>query len=41
METKFSVSFESLYHYKVPGWFRDVKFDIWSHWGPQWSSDSA
>jgi alpha-L-fucosidase len=21
--------------YKVPGWFRDAKFGIWAHWGPQ------
>jgi alpha-L-fucosidase len=21
--------------YRVPDWFRDVKFGIWSHWGPQ------
>lgn len=35
MENKFNASFESLYTYKVPDWFRDVKFGIWSHWGPQ------
>ena len=35
MENKFNASFESLYNYKVPDWFRDVKFGIWSHWGPQ------
>jgi alpha-L-fucosidase len=22
-------------HYRVPEWFRDAKFGIWSHWGPQ------
>ena len=27
--------FESLYEYSCPQWFRDVKFGIWSHWGPQ------
>ncbi len=21
--------------YRVPDWFRDAKFGIWSHWGPQ------
>jgi alpha-L-fucosidase len=26
---------ESLHSYKVPEWFRDAKFGIWSHWGPQ------
>ena len=35
METKFESTFESLRGYKVPDWFRDVKFGIWSHWGPQ------
>ena len=22
-------------HYRYPDWFRDAKFGIWSHWGPQ------
>ena len=22
-------------HYRAPAWFRDAKFGIWSHWGPQ------
>ncbi len=26
---------ESLRSYRVPEWFRDAKFGIWSHWGPQ------
>ena len=26
---------ESLTAYKVPDWFRDAKFGIWNHWGPQ------
>ena len=25
----------SLKSYQVPDWFRDAKFGIWSHWGPQ------
>ena len=25
----------SLLQYKCPEWFRDAKFGIWSHWGPQ------
>jgi len=25
----------SLHSYRVPEWFRDAKFGIWSHWGPQ------
>ena len=31
----FSASRESLNAYKVPDWFRDAKFGIWNHWGPQ------
>jgi len=26
---------ESLKQYKCPDWFRDAKFGIWAHWGPQ------
>ncbi len=26
---------ESLAAYQCPDWFRDAKFGIWSHWGPQ------
>jgi alpha-L-fucosidase len=25
----------SLGHYEVPEWFRDAKFGMWAHWGPQ------
>ncbi|TWF41719.1 alpha-L-fucosidase [Chitinophaga polysaccharea] len=25
----------SLQQYKYPDWFRDAKFGIWAHWGPQ------
>ena len=25
----------SLRHYEIPDWFRDAKFGIWAHWGPQ------
>jgi len=25
----------SLSHYEIPDWFRDAKFGIWAHWGPQ------
>lgn len=31
----FEASFESLRNYSCPDWFRDAKFGIWSHWGPQ------
>jgi alpha-L-fucosidase len=26
---------ESLHAYRIPDWFRDAKFGIWAHWGPQ------
>jgi alpha-L-fucosidase len=26
---------ESLARYEIPEWFRDAKFGIWAHWGPQ------
>ena len=26
---------ESLKSYRVPEWYRDAKFGIWAHWGPQ------
>lgn len=36
METgKFEPKWESLQQYQAPEWFRDAKFGIWAHWGPQ------
>lgn len=32
---KFAPTWESLKNYEVPEWFRDAKFGIWAHWGPQ------
>ena len=32
---KFQPTWESLKQYKTPDWFRDAKFGIWAHWGPQ------
>ncbi|ESQ74503.1 alpha-L-fucosidase [Asticcacaulis sp. AC402] len=31
----FEPTVESLKTYTTPAWFRDAKFGIWSHWGPQ------
>lgn len=31
----FRPAWDSLQNYKVPDWFRDAKFGIWAHWGPQ------
>lgn len=32
---KFEPSWQSLSQYQVPEWFKDAKFGIWAHWGPQ------
>lgn len=31
----FEPTVESLKKYQAPQWFRDAKFGIWAHWGPQ------
>ncbi len=31
----FQATRESLKAYRAPDWFRDAKFGIWAHWGPQ------
>ena len=31
----FEPTWESLQNYACPDWFRDAKFGIWAHWGPQ------
>ena len=35
MKGSFEPTWESLRTYEVPEWFRDAKFGIWAHWGPQ------
>ncbi len=32
---KFEPTLDSFKQYKYPEWFRDAKFGIWAHWGPQ------
>ncbi|MBL4561626.1 MAG: alpha-L-fucosidase [Labilibaculum sp.] len=32
---KFEANWESLKQYETPEWFRNAKFGIWAHWGPQ------
>src|SRR5215831_6249862 len=32
---KYTGTRESLRGYRPPEWFRDAKFGIWAHWGPQ------
>ena len=31
----FLPTWESLSGYQTPEWFRDAKFGMWAHWGPQ------
>ncbi|PZR24197.1 MAG: alpha-L-fucosidase [Citrobacter freundii] len=32
---KFQANWQSLKQYRAPEWFRNAKFGIWAHWGPQ------
>src|SRR3954470_20483577 len=32
---RFEPTWQSLAQYQPPEWFRDAKFGIWAHWGPQ------
>lgn len=34
-EGPFQPTWESLEQYKTPDWYRNAKFGIWAHWGPQ------
>ncbi len=38
---KFEPTWESLSQYKVPDWFRNAKFGIWAHWGPQCQAEQG
>jgi alpha-L-fucosidase len=38
---QFTTTRESLSQYRVPEWFRDAKFGIWAHWGPQSSVEAG
>lgn len=31
----FKPTWESLQNYQTPQWYRDAKFGMWAHWGPQ------
>src|SRR5579863_7951208 len=37
----FQPTAQSLAAYEVPKWFRDAKFGIWAHWGPQSSVEAG
>ena len=32
---KYSPDWDSLSQWECPEWFKDAKFGIWAHWGPQ------
>jgi len=32
---KYEPTWQSLGQHRVPEWFRNAKFGIWAHWGPQ------
>jgi alpha-L-fucosidase len=32
---KFEPTWDSLQQYQTPEWYRDAKFGLWAHWGPQ------
>ena len=34
-------TWESLQQYKTPEWYRDAKFGMWAHWGPQCQPESG
>lgn len=38
---RFASTWESLKQYRCPEWFRDAKFGIWAHWGPQCQPESG
>jgi alpha-L-fucosidase len=38
---RFQGTRDSLAAYRIPNWFADAKFGIWSHWGPQSSVEDG
>lgn len=38
---KFEPTWDSLKQYQVPDWYRDAKFGIWAHWGPQCEAEDG
>ncbi|HEY8903228.1 MAG TPA: alpha-L-fucosidase, partial [Chthoniobacterales bacterium] len=37
----FQPTWKSLEQYRVPDWFRNAKFGIWAHWGPQCEAEDG
>ena len=40
-EGPFKGARQSLEAYRAPDWFRDAKFGIWAHWGPQSAAEAG
>jgi alpha-L-fucosidase len=38
---KYTEELQSLTDYQCPKWFRDAKFGIWAHWGPQCQAEDG
>lgn len=38
---KFQNNWESLKQWECPEWFKDAKFGLWAHWGPQCQAESG
>jgi alpha-L-fucosidase len=38
---KFEPNWSSLRQYQAPAWYRDAKFGIWAHWGPQCEAEDG
>ena len=38
---KFEPNWKSLEQYQTPEWYRDAKFGIWAHWGPQCEAEDG
>ena len=38
---KYEATWESLSEWECPEWFKDAKFGIWAHWGPQCQAESG
>ena len=40
-EGPFEANWESLAGWQCPEWFRDAKFGLWAHWGPQCQAEAG
>lgn len=40
-EGRFTADWNSLNEWECPEWFKDAKFGLWAHWGPQCQAESG